>query len=164
MACYTCLGKLAGRLMRHRGVDMIRAYELASKALERVEKRAEAPPPQQPEADPDYTQPCQATGDFLCAFVICFSDADCPVTSSWCDVACPAPLPNSHLVSHTCIPVVPGCYCLFPDQVCIPRGPCGVTGLCSYDCDPGYVWNGEACVPVPAVGYQYSNGLVTVQV
>jgi hypothetical protein len=155
MVCGSCVDKLAFKLMSNYKIDMIRAFELAEKGVERVEIRA-VEPPQKPKimsgtGNPsDYAQNCAGT----CATTTCpnygegcAGTSDCatvggePCAMNTCD--CPAPLPNSHQVSNNCTCVAnagscPTCShntCTSASFVCPCRGTCG------YDCDPPRVWN-----------------------
>jgi hypothetical protein len=167
MPCQSCVDKLAYKLVRnHPKLDLIRARELAEKAVGRVENRVTSLPKRTVvivngvEVDPDYSLACVKILD--CKFnVACAVNSDCgcgEVGDCGCD--CPAPLPNSHYVSDDCLIF----YCVCVKGVCPPtQTQC--SGSCNYACDEGYTWNGSECVPTaPAVGYQYSDGLVSIQV
>ena len=173
MVCCSCLHKLAARLMRNHKIDMIRAYELAEKALERYEQRKMRELNEKAGAldDPaDYTKTtyCDCTMDCPDAGKRCFSDSDC--SEGYCSCtppACPEPKPNSHLVSQQVLSSI-----LTSCRDCVGTGflkRCRSTGTrryvryCYYDCDEGYVWNPETeqCEPV-AVRRIYGDGLTWV--
>lgn len=98
--------------------------------------------------NPDYTQVCNACtlgGDTSCNM-----EYDCSVVTTCrlhtCTVptpACPTALPNSTYISNTCVCTKSGCRCA---GTCSGAATCAKTGACNYNCDPGYTWNGVACV------------------
>ena len=145
MTCFSCVEKLAIKLMSHHKIDVIRAYELAEKAVERVAKNRPPDLPHPLDDPTDYTQacsPCVPAGD-------CFNDEYCAVAADcnagWdCYPVCPAPSKaNSHLEGSTCACAKTGGTCGCQLHVCIGSiGTCASpTGLCNYHCDAGYVWN-----------------------
>jgi hypothetical protein len=149
MPCGSCVDKLARKLMEHHKIDLIRAYELAEKGVERVENRpSELPKPVDPSDPYDYTQaclPCTLIGD--CAIGSpCANYQDCQ-ENFICSPNCPAPsIAHSHLESSTCNCGKGGCSCRSykcagTNMSCSPP-----TGVCYYHCDTGYVWNGSECV------------------
>jgi hypothetical protein len=154
MACGSCVDKLARKLMRHHKIDMIRAYELAEKGVERVGNRQQ--PKQLPLDDPyDYTGGCTSTGTCSC-FPLnteCYVSEDC-ADAGTCGCSCPdPPIAHSHKESNTCsYTLTHNCACTTATHKCkTPVGhtcTCGCAGLCYYHCDTDYVWNGSACVPV----------------
>jgi len=152
MPCYSCVDKLAYKLMNHHKIDMIRAYELADKGVERVESSQIEGPPKVESGNPtDYTQTC-SSGTCLPSIAGCTKEGiyctgnptcvggSCAVSGS-CD--CPAPLPNSHKISNcSVVCAVTGSCARCIDNYCTPT--CGTncsTGICGYDCDTGYTWN-----------------------
>jgi hypothetical protein len=153
MACGNCVDKLARKLMGHHKIDMIRAYELAEKAVERVEDRGVNHKIEVKSGNPtDYTMTCT---NGTCSPVMatctkwgypCTKASDCVggscTTSGAC--GCPAPKSNSHQVSgctRTCEAAGVCNKCVGLE--CSPN--CSVTGCtagtCGYDCDVGYTWN-----------------------
>lgn len=156
MVCGDCVSKLAFKLLRnHSKLDMIRAFELAEKAVERVENRTIIK-----KGNPsDYTQNCTLgtcakddsgcteKGNYCTAHSHCVG-GDCAVTG---ECGCPAPLEHSEKVSDctvTCLPTGRCENCLIMAEICVPT--CATTactvGTCGYDCIPPYYWDGEACV------------------
>ena len=150
MPCGSCVDKLAIKLMKHHKIDMIRAYELAEKGMERFETR----PSEVESGNPtDYTKACvQGTCDllvgsctkegFYCTTNTQCVGGSCQVTGS---CACPAPLPNSHQVSGctvTCA-ITSGTCAKCSGNECVPtcQAVSCSTGNCGYDCDVGYTWN-----------------------
>lgn len=131
MSCESCVDKLARKLMGHHKIDLIRAYELAEKGVERVEDRKNEVKSGNPT---DYTVACVATGTCTCEPV----ETWCERTIDNCSAAsCIPPKSHSHAVSSSCAPTYK---CgLFRDY-CIPC-TCKISGTCNYDCDTGYVWN-----------------------
>lgn len=177
MPCSSCVDKLAYKLMNHHKIDMIRAYELAEKGVERTENR-----PSETfsgTGNPtDYSKTCTA-GTCTGSSSGCTKEGLPCVTNTNCvggacivsgDCGCPAPLAHSHQIS-VCSKVCTAsgtcakCVSLF----CSPT--CGVssclTGTCGYDCDVGYVWNPATLqceIPiVPSVG-SYNGNLIVVAV
>lgn len=151
MPCESCIDKLARRLMQNHKIDMIRAYELAEKAIERVENRDVKTPEVKSGNPTDYTKPCTqgtcadsygCTKEGLpCVTALDCAGGTCTVTGS-CD--CPSPLSHSHQVS-SCSQL---CGITGTCQKCIGNEctpSCAViscsSGTCGYDCDSGYVWN-----------------------
>lgn len=147
MACGSCVHTLALKLIaHHRNLDFIRAFELAEKAVERVEQRDRDPETrsltEQEKAelpfDPDYTQACIIGG----SQTSCIPDDPCDSVDT-CSCSCPSPSKaNSHYVSDTC--AAQG-LCRYAGGVCTKRGcNCAAstsTPYCYYACDTGYVWN-----------------------
>lgn len=109
---------------------------------------------------PDYTQPCSSIGSHLCRFnEACIVDPDCDVLPDTCSFACSPPLANSHLTGNTCVVGYTPCVCI--KSVCTQEGGsewCTISGDCEYDCDPGFVWNGVACVPVAPAAQPIMDG------
>jgi len=106
--------------------------------------------------NPDYTQNCVSSGTCSCrtAGFFCLNDDQCRIAGT-CACACPAPLPNSSLVNNLCtVTRTHTCTCDVTYNLCDPPGTCtcGCTppAGCQYNCDPGYAWNGVACVLAPA--------------
>ncbi|MEM3356761.1 MAG: hypothetical protein QW166_02925 [Candidatus Bathyarchaeia archaeon] len=148
-------------------IDLITAYELAEKALERVEKRTKPKPQPVDPPDPyDYTQPCQPntnqTMNCPDAGMPCFANSDCAEgTPGTC--SCPAPKPNSSLVGNNCSAViVTSCQnCPPATRKCASTGVWICQNYCYYACNPGYVWNGTDCVPVGVMKF-YQKGTTTI--
>jgi hypothetical protein len=161
MVCKSCLEKLAYKLIEHhKHLDLIRAFELAEKAIGRVKVKE---PEINVEAtkkwgrvilkgyNPDYTQPCIPVG--ACSYG--WDGEECYLISSTCNsTTCPDPLPNSHKISDCS----GSAYCYFTYR-CI--GHCGWTGTCGYNCDTDYTWNGSACV-LPSVVVAKGDGLTWI--
>jgi len=160
MPCCSCVEKLAYKLMSRHKIDMIRAYELAEKAVERVENRKSSPAvkPLIKKGNPtDYTQPC--TQGTCTAVGTCANCKYIRPTGYFCvptcrasgGCGCPAALPNSHVVgecSVTCEALSGTCTkagnpCVYNSDCA--DGSCQVvdctTGHCNYDCNTGYQWN-----------------------
>jgi hypothetical protein len=152
MPCYSCVDKLAHKLMRRHKIDMIIAYELAERGVERVENRSIKTPTEIESGNPtDYTQACAggscaaSSGGCTKIGVYCLSNVTCVGGS--CAVSgscgCPAPLLNSHKVSECSVVCAPTGTCAkCTDNFCTPT--CGIncaSGTCGYDCDPPYIWN-----------------------
>jgi len=172
MGCGSCVDKLAKKLMERHRIDMVRAYELAEKAVERVENR-DSPNIENAlikSGNPtDYTQACNSSvpngtcrlGTTCTSVSVCRQGFTCPTPSP----ICPDPLPNSHLVDNTCAYTKSGCVCAYIDstRTCDGSPSCVKSGLCNYDCDEGYVWNPVtlAC-ELPAVGVASKRLLVGV--
>jgi len=149
MPCLSCVDKLAYKLMSHHKIDMIRAYELAEKGMERYEANLPIPPQETQETiifsgGSDYSQTCNN-----CA-KSCNCDAvpSCTLASQCRDLAtcvglscCPSPLAHSHQVSNGCTDVTCTYYCKCTANECDGSANCLPHGTCSYDCDVGYVWN-----------------------
>lgn len=116
---------------------------------------------EQLEGNPDYTQNCFGSsgegahcGISTCqiAKIFCLQLDACTGTCT-----CPAPLENSHEVSD-------GCTCTsncsnFPPNVCPEATFCLCAGVCGYDCDAGFEWNGEECVLVVVEVEEFGDGL-----
>jgi len=148
VVCQSCVDKLASRLVKnHPKLDWIRAKELASDGIERVERKK----PQKiivvingVEVDPDYTQVCGLVS--TCPNPgSCVVDEDCG-GASICYIECPAPLPHSHYVSTDCWASSAG-NCVCSKSICGAVCNYFTDGYCYYDCDEGYTWNGEECIP-----------------
>ena len=150
MPCCSCVDKLAYRLMSNHKIDLIRAYEIAEKGIERHE-RAEAVTKEEMQAlgfDPDYSLNCVAGGTCACRTLAesytCVDPDNCAKNNA-CTKSCPDPSkPHSHYVSNTCAAQMDGsaCVCSGTPEKC--RGGtcvCIVTGLCYYVCDDGYTYN-----------------------
>jgi len=136
MTCNTCIDKLAHKLVtNHKGLDWIRALELADKGVARFEARTGNPT--------DYVQNCTEQGSCVCEFDEEFGR--CAIFTNNCNCDCPPPLPNSHEIANHCGTSAPRCGApiLCPCTCTAPS----CTGTCDYDCDEGYEWNGSACVP-----------------
>jgi len=124
--------------MQNHKIDAIRAYELAEKAVERVESRNHAQPKVTIKSGnpTDYTQSCYTYGSCVCRLVV----STCTLRTSRCACNCPTPLPNSHQVASHC-----GTWtftCGAPTSCpCTCQGTCNSSQVCDYDCDDGYVWN-----------------------
>lgn len=157
MVCSDCIAKLAMRLVQnHTRLDLILAFELAEKALDRTEKRLSTEKLTEKQKirtvtneeekalgfDPDYSQDCIAGGTCICYCDM--AEGLCYIQANLCSCSCPDPLPNSSYVSDTCYPAAMCGSC--------PRCPCTCTctGLCYYDCDENYEWDPilEECVLV----------------
>ena len=94
----------------------------------------------------DYMLSCVAGGTLGCSKgEECYDKSDCWDTRN-CTCSCPDPLPNSHYVSDNCLKSGKNCSCVF--GTCGGVGQCICLFICAYDCDEGYEWNGEACVPI----------------
>lgn len=147
MVCGDCVDKLARKLVEHHKLDLIRAYELAEKGLERYEKNKQE---QQIQSlterekaalafDPDYSQSCVCAAGNCSPGIGCDTPPDC----RYCPTGtCPAPSKtHSSYVSNTCnCGMTTGCTCIA--YVCGGTvQTCGTAGLCYYACDVGYVWN-----------------------
>jgi len=175
MACGICVNKLALKLIDHhrRNLDLVRALELAEKAVERYERNnsksevlndtiqiqvVHSLSQAEKDAlsfDPDYTQSCNLTvvslGICSDGGVTCASIADCHNTNTDCShsgTGCPAPLANSSLVNTTCVwTAKANCNaCIGITHKCSSSYQCqNPTGLCYYSCNTGYFWNGAAC-------------------
>lgn len=170
MTCGSCIEKLAKRLMEHHKIDMIRAFELAEKGVERAAARNV----QLPLDDPyDYTGPCGSAHGVCYCFPV---GTDCSVTGECenfsrrtcsCD-ACPAPpKAHSHFESTTCtVGTDNTCVCRELTGKCLAAGYCYCRcyGLCYYHCDAGYVWNSatQQCeMPVvPSGGSSHGNFVI----
>lgn len=149
--CGSCVHTLALKLLSHNNkLDLIRAYELAEKGVERVEKRRQIKPGIR--GRDDYTQDCVgSTPGYpqFCGTQMCLprEPLGCTIRSACsgtCD--CPDPLENSHQVTDGC-----DCEDCCPNYEIwnCPEGcNCHCVGTCGYDCDEGYEWDGEACVPI----------------
>lgn len=164
MTCCNCVEKLALRLVEHHKIDLIYAFELADKGMERHEKN-------QPHSltteeknkltiDPDYTQNCAGTTAPECGLTPLGRCGPCSCIE-YPSCACPAPLAHSHQVTNNCTFGSCSCYagrppCLVDVESCI----CG--GTCSYACDTGYVWNGSACVVGAVAPPPFGDGLIYV--
>ena len=145
MACGNCVDKLARKLMGHHKTDMIRAYELAEKGVERVENRENRniQTPEVKSGNPtDYTQSCTKTGSPLCNVgEYCSSAAACKINIGSCACGCPSPLANSHKISDCSAVATYVCPCVLSIHECTTGSCSGCAGTCGYDCDVGYVWN-----------------------
>jgi hypothetical protein len=165
MPCGTCVDKLAHKLVEHHKIDLIRAYELAEKAVERVEGRAivkvESGNPT------DYTMSCIASGSCYCysSTKTCQSNLACLSTTQSCACSCPSPpIAHSHYVSNTCVSSRShNCACNLATGFCYAGRTCTCvcSGLCNYDCDSGYVWNPttQQCEPVAVAKKFQGEGL-----
>lgn len=149
MVCGTCVEKLAYKLMRNHNVDMIRAFELAEKGVERHETaEAKAVLPIQPLASYDYTLSCEASGVCICygSAYDCTASAQCGPDDISCTCDCPTPKPHSHSVFSNCTKKpTSNCSCDTVLGVCRDGRTCTcgcLTGTyCGYNCDFGFVWN-----------------------
>jgi len=157
LTCGDCVDKLARKLLAHHPqLDMIRAYELADKAIERYE-RTEPLKVELKSGNPtDYTQTCTKTGSPSCKSTStdCTSTADCRIGIGTCACACPAPLPNSHQETPCSVVADYSCLCNLILEKCRYGTCAGCVGTCGYECDAGYVWNPVTltCDLVPVVG------------
>lgn len=141
MTCGGCVDKLAFKLVKHhKHLGLIRAFELAEKAVERVEHRKVGVGVV---GKDDYTQDCVgATHPDYCGTQMCLprEPLGCTIRSACsgtCD--CPDPLENSHQVTDGC-----DCEDCCPNYAIwnCPEGcNCPCVGTCGYDCDDGYEWN-----------------------
>jgi hypothetical protein len=164
MGCGPCVQNLALQLVaNHPKLDLIRAYELADRAIERVEARD--PKPLTPPAAPlsfCYTKICGAcpAGYCLTAADPCSTIVDCEI----CDPpSCPAADPHGHLTTNTCTCSMDGgCTCVAHKCGGSPGTCRNPLGSCYYDCDPGYVCVGGACVPAAAARALLMDGLVFI--
>jgi len=180
MPCSGCVISLAKRLADHYNIDWIDALTRANKGMERYEKRHNAmliylhspcSNKRKPRIktltykdfarlgfDPDYSQGC-AESNCHCGD---YSPGVCPEYAR-CDVACPAPLPNSHYVSDNCGSSLCECDMISkPFPRCAQIAACTeASGECLYDCDDGYLWNPwkQQCILV-AVKQLLGDGLV----
>ena len=148
--CESCVDKLAKKLMEHHKIDLIRAYELAEKAVERVEQRSEVRTVSKEEMvrlgfDPDYSKTCiTATGPCSSAGKLCTYLSDCTNSNTVCNGGCPAALANSTYVSTDCVYKAKSfCVnCVGVPTKCGSTKKCDTTsGACYYNCNAGYVWN-----------------------
>jgi len=156
MVCCSCVFKLANRLVRNHKIDWLSALMMAQKGIERYETHEANK--QKPTklvvdgVDPDYSLPCVGSGETQCypAGSFCYTNDDCII--SWtCDCRCQPPLPNSHQLEIPWPTCLEGhiCTCIIVEfwGECLGEGVCTCTGVCYYDCDEGYIWDGTACVP-----------------
>jgi len=150
VVCQSCVDKLASKLVKnHPKLDLIRAKELSSKAVERVANREK---PQKVimiingvEVDPDYTKDCVGGGVTACKILeACVVNEDCYLPNL-CPCDCPDPEPHSHQTIDNCSKIID---CLCEKSSCVSGNPCVCSGTCGYECDEGYTWNGEECEPV----------------
>lgn len=175
MPCGSCVEKLARKLMSHHKIDMIRAYELADRSVERVESHVErscldnVPFGNHPS---DYSLGCARNASSPLS-VICINGGGVCAISTECPAQvcpsnyCPTPKTNSHLVSNTCTGAVgTTCrYCTPATSKCRLTGTCVYAGSCFYDCDVGYVWNPvtlQCEMPVVTGGGSYGNFMIVV--
>jgi hypothetical protein len=172
MTCTPCVASLAYRLMRNHKIDMIRAFEIAEKGIQRHEANNPKPisfegikpvTPEEKETltfDPDYSQSCTVSGVATCYVYadrhFCEDQYDCVKTNT-CACSCPAASkPHSHYVSDTCsVALSNSCICYIRCQN-LGTILCGCAGLCYYTCDVGYVWNPatQTCDPAPVTAHQ----------
>jgi len=164
MVCGGCVDKLAFKLMRHHKIDMVRAYELAEKGVERAEHRTEVKPQIISLGNPsDYSQNCNNCGKMCDCYKveICAVSTDCQDVYTCSGLSCcPNPLPHSHQVADNCTNVSPSYACRCGRGNCSGNCNCSPHGSCTYDCDEGYVWNGEACVEIGVEKVSHGDGLV----
>jgi hypothetical protein len=161
MPCGSCVDKLAKKLMEHHRIDMIRAYELAEKGVQRVENRADNTVALQPQivslGNPsDYSQACTNCGKYCGCYKVetCVRSTDCQDVETCSGLSCcPSPLPHSHLVANGCGNVSPSYRCSCRSGACSGSCTCNPNGSCTYDCDEGYVWNPTTlqCEPVAVI-------------
>lgn len=190
MPCCSCVQKLAKRLVENHRIDLIRAHELAEKAIIRAETRQKTEDailtlqllealPQHPFLmfNPDYSQSCTGqTGctTATCNFAgdICFIDTDCEAGASACggSCSCKAAKPNSHWVSGSCsciryLPDCQDCEGAPPKGKCKSTINCSCSGTCYYDCDDGYKWNPttQQCELIPVAKKPIMDGFVFVE-
>lgn len=160
MVCGDCVKKLAYKLVNNHNVDLIRAFELAEKGVERVEKR-----PIIGKGNPsDYTQPCEHGTPYQCTCTFFFGSCIGPSTTD-CNCACPDPLANSHEVEDNCVEASGNCNSDPPTCSCYCSECDG--NNCGYDCDEGYTWNegSQECVPTgppPTGRVSRGDGLVWI--
>jgi len=154
MPCCHCVSELAFKLLKHhKKLDLLRAFELADKAVQRVEARTVSKEEEEQLGfDPDYSQSCVLGGNCICLMGACVGHEDCYNDS--CTCTCPPPLPNSSYVSDTCVSSHSGCQCQIvipPLRACFDYGcSCGCNGVCYYNCNPPYVWDaglGQCVLP-----------------
>lgn len=162
MTCGDCVDKLAKKLMAHHPeLDMIRAYELAEKGVERHETQRDETQLKIKSGNPtDYTQPCTLNLSMPCpdARFSCTQNSEC--AEGTCPTGtCPAPLPNSHLetgCSSAGVITVSCAFCLLTPlpRRCRTAGTCLYNGTCAYECDADHVWNPVTltCDPIPVAG------------
>jgi len=171
MACGSCVEKLARRLIaNHSRLDLIRAFELAEKAVERheahkpksVEFRGVRSIMKEEEEvlgfDPDYSAACSSSGACSCygLTIPCAENPDCLNPNNSCACSCPSPpKAHSHYVNNTCVSTqAHNCACNRSTMKCYGSKICRCTcsGQCYYTCDEGYVWNPttQQCEPSAA--------------
>ena len=136
--------------MQNHRIDMIRAYELAEKGVERVGLRSlNLPPKPLPLDDPtDYTQTCTPHGSCACytTTTACYDPTECVnMDTQTCTCDCPAPSKaHSHAESNTCSSRLDyTCTCTMGTHKCATGKTCacGCNGICNYHCDPGWHWD-----------------------
>lgn len=147
MPCGSCVDKLAKKLMLHHRIDMIRAYELAERGVERA-----SPQVLSGKGNPsDYS--------LACPINICYWNPRTYVCSTLHTCVCPTPLPYSHWVSGACTQTA---LCDQDTQLDCDAVACN--GTCYYDCDAPLVWNPislQCEVPiVPSGGASQGNFVV----
>jgi len=166
MPCGSCVDKLAYKLMSHHKIDMIRAYELAEKGIERHEaSKVETLTKEDEERlgfDPDFQTTCNVSGLCWCQDgIYCVRATTCREWTS-CQCGCTAvPKPHSHSVGNSCDHTMSGCTCV--GAKCGGDCICGCSGNCYYSCDAGYVWNPATltCDLIPiAVGVSVGNSVL----
>ena len=168
MACFTCIDKLAKKLTSNYKVDLIRAYELAEKAILRVENRKSNPDLSATTGNPsDYSVACTSTAkSMICpnGGNECGSPTQCPQGTCEPPWDCPSPpKANSHYVSNTCTAVIQ-LTCIRCVIVCREVGTCVYSGNCYYDCDDGFQWNPatQECEAIVAVEEVLGDGITFV--
>jgi len=124
--------------------------------------------------NPDYTQACTVgtctiTKACLAKGSLCGLPEDCILNgcASPGTCGCPAPLANSSQVSgctQSCIGGSGNCGGCVSNKCTSPvcTLPNCTTGTCGYNCSPGFVWNGLACVPIAAAVQPQGDGLVWI--
>jgi len=143
MPCGDCVDRLARKLVEHHKIDLIRAYELAEKGIERFERQK----PQETiifSGGSDYSQTCNNCGKYCDCYKVetCTLSTQCQEVETCSGLSCcPNPLAHSHQVSNGCTDVTPAYRCSCRTGVCGGSCDCSPHGVCTYDCDVGYVWN-----------------------
>lgn len=104
--------------------------------------------------NPVYLLNCAGTcGTGICVGMgySCDTAVDCEAVYGTCPIgtcACPAPsIPHSHQVTSMCGCGTPGYVCIYCSaNLCQGNNfACSCSGVCGYDCDAGYHWDGVQC-------------------